>query len=561
MTRTLKVKTWLAAEHDLQIREPISEDETGEATIWLEGSRPCACCPKCGHRSGRVHSRYSRTLHDLPLCDQTLKLMVRVRKFFCNNGTCPRRIFAEQFSGLAQHRARRTNRLNNSVTRIALAVGGEGGGRLAKTLNFGKWSADTLLRMIRRAPDPPWVGSTPRVLGIDDWAKRKGQNYGTILCDLERHCVIDLLPDRETTTTRDWLLGHPGVQIVCRDRDNSYADGIRQGAPEAIQVADRFHLVANLSDAMQRMTERHRQELWVEHETPLEIDRKPPQEATAEVRDGFGLGHRGGNAARLDQAAKDAVRAERYRRIRDLHLSGCNQHEIAIILGVNRQTIRRVQNMAEIPKHGNRRKALIPFMTYLQSECARGNRNANALFRVLSAQGYLGSYKHVVEFVRDVRAKWMTAIAPIICQTADTSPIKLKMPVAPKPFAQWLSGQRTNLSTQTKAQYECLCDHVPMFAHANRICTAFRSLLFGRRPDDLQAWIHDALNTGVPALRLFANNILKDFDAVRAAAAHHWSSGQVEGQINRLKLIKRSMYGRGKLDLLRKRMLYHARLE
>ena len=223
-----------------------AEGVTIRATSWQDA----VCCPVCGQPSQREHSRYIRRPRDLPCIGRALRLQLTVRRFFCDNAACPRQTFAERLPGVVRVSARRTERLAELQRQIGLALGGEAGARHAAQLDVPV-SPDTLLRLISETTEHPRV--TPRALGIDDWAWRKRQRYGTILVDLERHCVVDILPDRSADTVADWLQAHPGVEIISRDRGGIYAEGARRGAPEAVQVADRWHLLANLREALERL--------------------------------------------------------------------------------------------------------------------------------------------------------------------------------------------------------------------------------------------------------------------------------------------------------------------
>src|SRR3712207_6637812 len=216
-------------------------------------------CPLCGGLSGRVHSHYARTLADLPWQGRVAAVQVRARRFRCATADCPRRIFTERLPEIACPRARRTVRLGDAQRHIGLALGGAPGSRLAGRLAMPV-SGDTLLRMIRTGALAPSL--PPRIIGVDDWAWRRGHRYGTIICDLERRRVVDLLPDRSAATLASWLKRHgSAVRVVSRDRSGAYADGIRSGAPKAVQVADRWHLLVNCSDALRRLLDRHQRQL------------------------------------------------------------------------------------------------------------------------------------------------------------------------------------------------------------------------------------------------------------------------------------------------------------
>jgi transposase len=185
-----------------------------------------------------MHARYERRLQDLPWQGRAVTVVVRARRFRCPAASCPCQTFAEILPGMARA-ARRTERLGEAQCQLGLALGGEAGARLAARLAMPT-SPDTVLRLIQRSVLPP--PSPPRVLGIDDWCWRRGQRYGTILVDLERNAVVDLLPDRETATVAAWLKRHGGIEAVARDRAGAYAEAVRQGAPEAVQVADRWRV-------------------------------------------------------------------------------------------------------------------------------------------------------------------------------------------------------------------------------------------------------------------------------------------------------------------------------
>ena len=297
-------------------------------------------CPACGRISRQVHSRYSRQLSDLPWEGIPVKIELRVRRFFCGVDGCGQRIFTERLPNTVQRHGRRTCRLSAALEQITLALGGSAGSRLAEQLGILA-SGSTLLRGLRKNAGAA-VSVSPRVVGIDDWSWRKGQRYGTILCDLERGKVIDLLPDRSAESTAAWLRAHPGIEVVSRDRASLYAEAADKAVPHAIQVADRWHLLRNLSEALIGVLAPHHRLMT---ETARAVWKRPEtnriENSTVE---------RGLTRAQRDKQRRREHRFDRYESVMSLVLAGRPQAEISRTLGIDRRTIRRWTRAGDFPE-------------------------------------------------------------------------------------------------------------------------------------------------------------------------------------------------------------------
>ena len=334
-----------------------------------------AICPRCGTHSRHVHSRYSRTLRDLPCHGTTVRISLRTHRFYCRMRSCQRRIFTQRLPVVALSYSRQTCRHRDALLAIGYALGGEAGCRLAGQLGIN-CSADTILRIVSQTSCGESAGEV-KVLGVDDWAWRRGHRYGTMLVDLERRQPIDLLPDRESETLAQWLRVHPTVQIISRDRAGAYAEGARLGAPDAVQVADRFHLFCNLTQALQRVLERLAgilQRLQVA-ELPASLLAPgdtvepvgPGVSPVKEVAPGPMIKHEQQRQQRREKrkALFDAVRAA-YER-------GLTKRAIARELGITRTTVRRFLRAGEFPERAPRQRqsGLDSFREYLEKALGR----------------------------------------------------------------------------------------------------------------------------------------------------------------------------------------------
>jgi transposase len=513
----------------------------GMVSVDLSSRRRSAACPSCQHRSRAVHSVYRRTVADLPVAGAQLLLHLQVRRFFCRHASCPQRIFAERFPTLVRARGRHSLGVCSALRHVGLAVGGRAGARLARALGI-PGSSRTIVRLVHGAPFPPL--RVPRVIGLDEWAWRRGRRFGTMICDLERHHVLDLLPERSASSVAQWLQAHPSVEIVCRDRSGLYAEGIRQGAPQAIQVVDRFHLVRNLRDALERLFLRYRRGL-----NTLE-----------------GSGNRSAAFMSLLATISQARHARwvhRYHQIQRLHAQHVGVAAIARQVQVSRPTVYRYLAMPQPPERQRSRHRgqllITPFIPYLRRRWNAGCRNAQQLWRELVAQGYRPSRMTVERYVGQLRRETGTPCkfrqappAPLYDEDhPESSPPPLTALRAARLFLSKAEGRRST----DQAQLMRLLRLDPVMPRTYHQVQIFCRMIRERRGYEFDAWMTGVQQIGVKELRGFAKGLLKDEAAVRAGLSLIWSNGPTEGFIHRLKLLKRQAYGRAGVDFLRHRIL------
>jgi len=492
-------------------------------------------CPRCGQASGRVHSTYGRRLADAPAGGGPVVIRLTVRRFFCGNPDCAAVTFAEQVGGLTSRRARRTPPAARMLTAVALALAGRAGARLAAALGMpaGRWS---LLRLVMALPDPG--PGTVRVLGVDDFAFRRGQSYGTLLIDMATGKPVDLLPDREAATLQEWLQAHPGTEVICRDRAGAYADGARSGAPDAIQVADRWHLWHNLTGHTETEAARHRGCL---------AEPAPDPEPAGDPAPDLGQAAAAAASRRAADSRLGRRTLARHAQVQDLRAQGHDVAQAAAALGLSPSTVRRFwQPAAEqdlLATARSRRPSLLdPYKPYLNQRWTEGCTRGLPLHREITARGYQGGYGLVRTYLETFRALPPPPPGP-------------PPPPKTRDITRWITSHPDHLDDQDNdqlTQARARCPHLDALAgHV----TDFANILTSRHGHRLDQWITAADASDLPALHSFTHGLKRDLDAVRNGLTLPWNSGPVEGNVNRLKMIKRQMYGRAGFTLLRKRVL------
>jgi transposase len=526
------------------------EIEGEDVLLSVSSTREASLCPLCNRLSDRVHSQYQRHPADLPIVGHAVRLDMNVRKFFCDNSDCKRVIFTERLPSVLAPYARRTNRLASRQQKVAFALGGEAGANLSTIIDMTA-SPDTLLRLIHNAPEPEV--KTPRVLGVDEWAQRKGQSYGTILVDLEAHQPVDLLPDRSAESFAKWLREHPGVKTISRDRGKEYIKGVTEGAPDATQVADRWHLLKNLRDSLERwLTNRNAclraaadNETQQEEPASNHIEQKPT-EPTEEAQD---------TSLKLTKAEKQKLerrekRQERFESVKELHGRGLSKSEISRRLNLDWRTIDKYIKADECPVYAGRYKRpskLDPYIDYMTQRWQEGCHNATQIWREIRERGFDGARRTVAEWATRKRKSSQSS-------QSDAIPERL-VRWSPRRASWLLVKQEDELTQEDRQALERMKQADEKLVDVYILGQRFTKMVRERQPESLLPWLEDATKSGIDALKQFAKGIKQDLAAVTNALSLPWSNGQTEGQVNRLKLIKRQMYGRASFSLLRKRVL------
>jgi transposase len=396
-------------------------------------------------------------------------------------------------------------------------------------------------------------GPEPHIIGIDDWAWCKGNRYGTIIVDLQRGCPIDVLEDRAAETVATWLQSHPDVKTVARDRAEAYAAGIRQGAPEATQVADRFHLLKNLAAALQEVFSVHHREIdqlnHVAHnEPPTQDDDSVPVPTRLPVVT---------TKAQQQIAHNRAKRVAAYEQARALHQQGWTMKAISTHMGHHHRTIKKYLAASTFPERPPRRRPpsiLDPSKASLLERWHAGCRSAKELYHEMQAQGFPGKYSIVAAYISRLRPP-QGRITRRRKSGSPTTIVAVDKPLTPS-RATWLVMRReATLNDDEKSQLARLQAHAGAIAEAIALTQDFAALVRQRQPDQLATWLERATASGLQAFKSFANGLRADYEAVKAGVTLMWSTGPVEGQINRLKMLKRQMYGRAGIGLLRQRVL------
>ena len=446
-----------------------------------------AVCPRCGQVSRKIHSRYQRTLADLPMSGLAVRLICRVRKFFCADQNCSQQIFVERLTEMAEVSARQTNRLSRIICCLAFYVGGRTGAKVTERLAIGV-SRQTLIRRILKTPPP--IKQLPRVIGIDDFAFRRGQVYGTLLIDLERRKAIDLIPSREAEDVAKWLRQYPQVEVVSRDRSPIYANAVSLALPNADQIADRFHIVKNIYEVLEKVLHRERKTIAQVSEEMRRKANRISRENQSLIEDSrFNQPKKSKSGTEIDaeeikQSAARARRVEKHETVKRLRNEGVSTSEISRRLRMHRETVKhflRCDAYPEVKPAFRKISPLVNYQDYLRQRWNQGGGNAKELYREITKLGYVGSYHTLVRFLKLWRGDLPKEVR-----------LKIRLPVFRIPTARelkwWLLGAKPKLDEEKSRFLKLLQEKKPEIGEAVRLIKAFRKILKKGSENEYENW-------------------------------------------------------------------------
>jgi transposase len=522
----------------------LTDISTSDAGISLDltATRGAVICPSCSLESAHVHSLYQRTVADLPWAGVPVTLHLHVRRFLCRHPACPRATFSEPLPEVVAPSARRSVRLANEQRLMGLQVGGSVAARIAQRQGMPT-SSTTILRLIRRTRLPE--RATPTLLGVDEWAYRKRLDFKTILVDLSTNRPLELLPDASAATFAAWLQAHPGVEVIARDRAGSFAEGARQGAPDAVQVADRFHLMQNLRTAIEEVLKQMVEVRQLAAEVLAEQTNQLQVEATIATPDDDDVTtislplpdvQRARDPYRIRvQEQRRAQRLARYEQILALHQAGALQQEIAERLNITRATVSRYLKATSFPERApypRLESKLDPYAAYLAERWAAGETNGRQLWQELQSQGFTGSLMAVMRW-----AARQQLLAPPSAATrrgrnqqakADRNQRALA-PLRTRRVAWWLLRRPETLSAERQVVLTRMEQASEAFGQLYRLTVQFTEMLRKRQVEQLRPWLEAAQASELSELKSLAAGMERDYAAVEAALRLPYSTGPVEG--------------------------------
>jgi transposase len=510
-----------------------------------------ARCPKCGKYSNRIHDYYFRTISDLPIFQSKTVILLKTRKFKCVNKQCQRKVFSEQTPAILRY-SRRTERAEKLLDTLAIELTGRLGSIVSKQLNLTV-SSSTMTRIAHNLPLPDIV--QPKVLGVDDWAYRKGVRYGTILIDMETSRPIYLLPSRDGQVLKDWLINYNDVKIVSRDRASSYAAAIIEACPSAIQIADRFHLLMNLSDALdtyfKSISRRIRSLITAKTTDFLELPEKVPVNIREETRENqLVLTAQESIDAKVDQ------RMDTFLKVKELQAKGTPIKRIATDLRMSRNTVKSYFSQESLsPIKSSRSTNIEVFTNLIIARLGESGHKLMDIFREIKKLGYTGGKTQGCYHIK--RIKEYHEIETPGYKEITRPKISYIKPLSSRKLAKYIGCNLMDIKDYHERFYfQTLLDNITEIRVVRKLVQIFKTIL-DRGCGNIKRWIDFVKHSKykLAGLKTFARGLLSDIEAVENGINMHWNNGAVEGHVNRIKSIKRVMYGRASFELLRKKVI------
>lgn len=508
-------------------------------------------CPFCGKYSNRVHDYYFRTISDLPIFQSKTIILLKTRKFKCVNKQCQRKVFSEQTPAILRY-SRRTERAEKLLDTLAIELTGRLGSILSKQLNLYV-SSSTMTRIAHNLPLPDIV--RPKVLGVDDWAYRKGVSYGTVLIDMETSRPIDLLPSRDGKVLKDWLLNNNDVKIVSRDRASSYAAAIIEACPSAIQIADRFHLLMNLSDALdtyfKSISRRIRSLITAKTTDFLELPEKVPVNIREETKeDQLVLTAQETIDAKVDQ------RMGTFLKVKELQAKGTPIKRIATDLRMSRNTVKSYFSQESLsPIKSSRSTNIEVFTDIIVARLGENGHKLMDIFREIKKLGYTGGRTQGCYHIKRIK-EYHEIVTPGYKEIARPKIPYIK-PLSSRKLAKYIGCNLMDIKDHHERFYfQTLLENITEIRVVRKLVQIFKTML-ARRCGNIKRWIDFVKHSKykLAGLKSFARGLMADVVAVENGIKMSWSNGAVEGHVNRIKSIKRQMYGRASFELLRRKVI------
>lgn len=518
------------------------DNRQDELSIYVQSTSRSAFCPNCCIPSEKIHSYYTRKLADLPVFGKTSLIFLRSRKFYCHQDECPLKVFTERFDNHFRPYKRRTERLESKIRQLGLLAGGKPAERICGMVSMAT-SDTTILRLVKKENLPR--AEVVTAVGVDDWAYKKRDSYGSILVNLHTGKVIDLLPDREEETLRKWLEKRPEIEVMTRDRYSNYQKAITKGAPQAIQVTDRWHLLKNLGEVVQKVLLKQyskanavlaSKHLGDEVSKPVACQPGP------------------GGSKSPDQSAHGGIRLQRFRQLKELQGKGYSIRAMARHLGMHRQTVKNYLDAETLPRtsqgHVNPLERFFPYIKKRMEE--EPDIFLTTLWKGLKSQGYNGAYTTLSEALMyyGIRVGKKAGLTKKL-------PTRSGASFKPSTAAIWFVSDQAKLGEAQRKIVDDLCTASEDLQKTFTLAQSFGNMVAARSGDtELRGWIDQSTKSDIKEMVSFAKGLLADYPAIENALVLPWSNGPVEGNVNRLKTIKRQMYGRAGFDLLRRRVIY-----